>query len=578
MTTSDQPYVTTKRLDVPADVAWRILASRAGTRLWFDDPQHPGLRPGALVPVRGSKPAEIDSVVPDETMSLLFADGRYATVAVRADGDRCELVVTDHGGDGRATDALSDGWDGLLTAAKFLVDQTKAKRRPRQAVVVIHGIGNQRPMATIGRFTDALVERGEQLSKPDQVSRSYELHRYQLRRKRYRPRTDIYELYWADKMPGTRQRQITSWLRSLLLRDPRHLNARLRPIAYLTYGVLLATAVAIAALVGTLGFHRFDQLWPNASALAKVGWVSLLISIVGSVVNGFLVSTLGDAARYLDAAPDNIAVRQAIRESGVALLRRLHDEGQYDRVVVVGHSLGSVIGYDIIRQYWLEVYHRHGAPPVVDQTALASYEKQLAQPITDVERYRKAQRDVWREYRRLGLPWLVTDLVTLGSPLTYVDTLHARSPDDLRTRIGQLELPACPPHCGSSKLAVSEKYLVDGQIRSMRMLTSGAPFALIRWTNLYFPTRGIVFGDPVGGPVAPMLGAGIKDVPVTTKSWFRRRTPLAHTAYWRRPSARNDASPSRELLEAVGIESGRWLGQHVDEVPWELSIIQARDH
>ena len=32
-------------------------------------------------------------------------------------------------------------------------------RGPRQAVVLIHGIGEQRPMATLRAFVDALVER-----------------------------------------------------------------------------------------------------------------------------------------------------------------------------------------------------------------------------------------------------------------------------------------------------------------------------------------------------------------------------------------------------------------------------------
>lgn len=36
---------------------------------------------------------------------------------------------------------------------------------------------------------------------------------------------------------------------------------------------------------------------------------------------------------YLDAAPDNIAERQAIHPNGVVLLRRLHNEGRYDHAI-----------------------------------------------------------------------------------------------------------------------------------------------------------------------------------------------------------------------------------------------------
>src|SRR5690606_29229619 len=58
------------------------------------------------------------------------------------------------------------------------------------------------------------------------------------------------------------------------------------------------------------------------------------------------------AERYLTPDPGNIAARTAIRTEGLTLLRRLHEVGIYDRVAVVGHSLGSVIGYDVLRLFW----------------------------------------------------------------------------------------------------------------------------------------------------------------------------------------------------------------------------------
>jgi alpha-beta hydrolase superfamily lysophospholipase len=70
----------------------------------------------------------------------------------------------------------------------------------------------------------------------------------------------------------------------------------------------------------------------------------------------------GDAAHYLDTIPENIVIRHEIRRDGIELLRKLHMVGRdpsddntefidkpYDRVVVIGHSLGSAIAYDVLK-------------------------------------------------------------------------------------------------------------------------------------------------------------------------------------------------------------------------------------
>ncbi len=454
-----------------------------------------------------------------------------------------------------------------------------------QAIVVIHGIGSQRPLSTVKGFTDALIPRSGRFSKPDHLSASYELRRYQLKRTRYQPRTDLFEMYWADKVPGTKLGQTLSWLRTIVLRRPRDVSASLRPIAYLTRVVAATAVVALASLVLALGASGFDRLWYAATGLAQIAWISACLSLAGSAVSGLVVASLGDAARYLDPAPDNIVVRQSIRQSGVALLRRLHDEGQYDRIVVVGHSLGSVIGYDIIRLYWSEVHTSHGAPVVFEQAHLRSYRQILARADTagvgsaaagagpaELADQRRAQRDLWREYRRLGQPWLITDLITIGSPLTHAGTLLARSPADLDEIMADRELPTCPPRDARTELTQAVRYFADGQIRSLQMLTSGAPFAVTRWTNIYVPTRAIIAGDPIGGPLAPVFGTGIKDIPVKVSPWWRCHTPLAHTSYWRRPSRAGGATAIAALTESLDLESGRWLDKHVAEMPWEMSI------
>src|SRR5712672_1471114 len=86
----------------------------------------------------------------------------------------------------------------------------------KQAVVVIHGMGEQRPMDTIKAFvravweTDAVITANklphpsQVWSKPDPRTGSLELRRITTRESIPSPafahgvRTDFYELYWAD--------------------------------------------------------------------------------------------------------------------------------------------------------------------------------------------------------------------------------------------------------------------------------------------------------------------------------------------------------------------------------------------
>lgn len=74
------------------------------------------------------------------------------------------------------------------------------------------------------------------------------------------------------------------------------------------------------------------------------------------------VNFSGYAARYLRPKPANIEHRQAIRQAGVSLIEKLHDSGRYDRIVLVGHSLGSVIAYDIVTHAWIRMHQEHRRP------------------------------------------------------------------------------------------------------------------------------------------------------------------------------------------------------------------------
>jgi hypothetical protein len=160
--------------------------------------------------------------------------------------------------------------------------------------------------------------------------------------------------------------------------------------------------------------------------------------------------------------------------------------------------------------------------------------------------FRKSQRALWSEQRRLGNEWRITDFVTLGSPLTYASFLLADGTEDFQDRLVQRVLPTCPPQLedGRDIGFTSKEYTVGAERRTLRLLHHAAPFACTRWTNLYFP------GDIIGGPVSSSLGWAVYDQPISSEQWwgFGGRLPTSHTRYWN-TSERSALAALRQALD-----------------------------
>jgi len=180
----------------------------------------------------------------------------------------------------------------------------------------------------------------------------------------------------------------------------------------------------------------------------------------------------------------------------------------------------------------------------------------------ELEEYRSMQQDLWIEQRTLGVPWLITDLITIGSPLVYGEMLLAASKEEFKECKVEHELPTCPPaptteHRYSYK---SHPYKVEQQQRTIRLLHHAAHFAFTRWTNLYFP------GDWVGGPIGPIFGEGIRDVRVLEGGLgrFAAFTPASHTRYWYEKDEAESPQPNSALNAlrlALDLDSRKWLSR-----------------
>lgn len=442
--------------------------------------------------------------------------------------------------------------------------------RARRAVVLIHGIGEQRPTGTLRGFVDGLgLERA--WSKPDRISDNLELRRMSVYRPGESP-TDLYELYWAHHAPESSPTQVLGWAGRLLSRRRVWRGSPVAPLLTLV-GVLAGLALVAAVAIAVVVTWR-DGL--RAWLATPPFWWTLALALAQPLVRHVLTRRIADAERYLTPDPANIEARNAIRDEGVELLRRLHGAGVYDQVVVVGHSLGSVIGYDILRLFWDEARHptfeKAGPQPEAEHLPL-EFGNPLGLHRGEVEIFQAAQHRLWREQRARGVPWLVTDFVTMGSPLAH-GSLILDTPDaSLARRQDDLELPTCPPMPSLNPAEVDDDREAafyravlrrGGQEREVLVGNHGALFGPTRWTNLYFPVRLVLGGDPVGGPLAEVFGTGIRDVAVhhsgRLRPWWRRLVPFqAHTAYWvplTRPARERERTVESvpALRRAIGLD------------------------
>lgn len=467
----------------------------------------------------------------------------------------------------------------------------------RQAVVIIHGIGEQLPMSTLRGFVEAVVKHPQPdgltfYSKPDRISDTLELRRLTANKKYTGENpTDFYELYWQHLMTGTTSAHIQAWLGKLLLRRPGSVPRRLKLVWRSMWLLIFMAIVSLSAYAIWLGRP------PVVEGIGAVVLLYLVRHLVQPLLKYFGLKYIGDAARYLSPFPENVGIRHAIRSAGLDLLRGLHLDPlrRYDRIIVVGHSLGSVIAYDVLTYLWQEMHskverssQRNGKPeleelrhleesapppPPIDQGALDELTRWLNQMPQDPpdksdqlelnRQYRQHQHALWAEYRELGFPWRITDLVTLGSPLTYAEFLLANNLKEFREAKDQREFPTCPPRREDERDDEDKwgdrgllQRVLPGEApkRRLHILHHGALFACTRWTNLYFP------GDIIGGPLAykpdpcnpekrvELFDLGVQDVELQGCSAHRW---VSHVKYWAEESA------VKELRKALNLGDKR---------------------
>jgi hypothetical protein len=402
---------------------------------------------------------------------------------------------------------------------------------------------------------------------------------------------------FADAMPKTLR---------LLLRRPTNVPAPLFGIWRVVWIVILAILLVIPALF--VGGYLLNSDVPGwiigllISAVILLFWFGLL-RVVGRAFVNKVTRSFVDVARYLDTAPQSYAARRAIRGGLVDLLRALHD-GRYARIVVVGHSLGAFIAYDALTSLWAEMHDLDAGPPTDPQapnpiplSSLDALERAadrlIAEPDADgaLSDFQDLQFALWQDLRWQGNSWRITDFVTVGTPMALADLLVTRpglfsgfkeSDRMLRSeRFDELvrrgALVRCPPRSETLPVESTEHRPVNYRSRrgeAREVLGSQSPFAVTRWTNLWFPViRGELRGDWFGGALRPLFGPGIRDIEVLGNEPERFKRGAAHTEYFAHPDKDDEGDAAWHIRRTLALQTHAVLERLLNAPPPDESQV-----
>lgn len=451
-------------------------------------------------------------------------------------------------------------------------------RPVRQAVVIVHGMGEQQPLDTLNGFIDAALTPDRSgkpffFSRPEEVSDSFESRSYLAPhlgegKNEKHAQTEFFEYHWAHLMQGNRLDDLAPTFRRMLLRSPRKVPSGLRVVWVLFWALLVLTICLLwrREFQFTLGGLTVDEV---VSALVGGGVVGgLLVYVMSRLLPSWLTASFVDVVRYLDTSPRSYEARRQIRAGIIKLLTNLHNRGDYDRIVVVAHSLGAFIAYDAIAYLWAHQKGLEGwkdrdrsVPPSLHDLEVKASALVESPSAEGVEAYRDAQRKLWLELREREHPWLVTDFVSVGTPMYFADQIYTTSRQEFERRVKRYELPTCPPQPeGKQANNVHDTTLwFSWGDDEHRELYYGAPFAVTRWTNMWFPAEKGFFGDWFGEALAPLFGPGVLDIPIKGNKPGRFFPGKAHAQYFDYPKDTDDESVTTHLRRHLDLASSGWL-------------------
>ncbi len=256
--------------------------------------------------------------------------------------------------------------------------------KEQTAILAIHGIGQQNPFDALDALVQGLLGTLERSNVGSSVTVRHRVREFEGGTENYiallkdndeTTAIDCYEYYWAHE---TERRinvgEVFDWLVAVGASAQKYYD-EMQSLAdsYEEKGI---DAFGKQYLIG--GRARFKKYWylknlgfalsmsrvlmtilnPLASRFPVVSKpVKLVLTVLGAVAKPFIVGYVGDVAIYttMDMKSKHHEIRQKILAGSVKKLKCLLTSGDakspdYKRVILAGHSLGSVIAYDTLNK------------------------------------------------------------------------------------------------------------------------------------------------------------------------------------------------------------------------------------
>jgi hypothetical protein len=210
--------------------------------------------------------------------------------------------------------------------------------------------------------------------------------------------------------------------------------------------------------------------------------------------------------------------------------------------MVVAHSLGAIIAYDLIQLQWEAEGPTHDRPVVpaakdpleaIDKLVEAWWgakpedRKREDFPLAELQRQQTA---MFETIRAAGLNFRISDFITVGSPLAHAEFLIKDDQAALERDFEERALSSSLPRPDKPSRTASYKLSGKGPYAHF-----AAPFSAVRWTNIYDKHWFPLFGDIVSGPLSLSFGPGIADfgVEIMRPGWppILNRF-VTHQFYW----------------------------------------------
>jgi hypothetical protein len=266
------------------------------------------------------------------------------------------------------------------------------------AFVVIHGMGEHRPFATINLFVRGFWEVLKRHNRGLEIQWKHRLQRHKDWIENYislapkgKPSLDFYEYYWDCYMVrDITRKDLLKWidLASAGANKFYKEEGQRKAKRYREDDVVLFSSGNFEAD----GYYR--MILP---ALSKVPFISLFVPMLNSLprIIGFIkllarlvperiINQLGDLVIYTnaDVRSRNYDIRQRILSGIVEELKLLVNNNYYRKIIVAGHSLGSVIAYDALNRIVQDMSAGGGIPP--DLTARIAGLVTLGSPLDKI--------------------------------------------------------------------------------------------------------------------------------------------------------------------------------------------------